>query len=114
MVWPVLREQGVVTGHNVVVYRPPGLSIEAGVEVFGDIVETDNVRRSSTPAGRVATTASWGDYSKIGAAYEALERWCADNGGRPAQTNWEVYGDWEEDPARRRVDVFFLLDAEQP
>ena len=112
MVWPVLRQQSVRTGHNVVIYRPPGLSIEAGVEAFGDFAETDSVHRSSTPAGRVATTAHWGDYSAMEPAYAALERWCADNGGRTSQTNWEVYGDWDDDPARRRVDIFFLLDAE--
>jgi hypothetical protein len=25
-------------------------------------------------------------------------------------TDWEVYGDWEDDPARRRTDVYFLLE----
>jgi hypothetical protein len=25
--------------------------------------------------------------------------------------NWEVYGDWDDDPARRRTDVYFLLEA---
>ena len=35
-VWPLLREQGVRTGHNVVIYRPGAggeLIIDAGVEV---------------------------------------------------------------------------------
>jgi hypothetical protein len=27
----------------------------------------------------------------------------------PSGTNWEVYGDWDDDPARRRTDVYFLL-----
>jgi hypothetical protein len=26
-----------------------------------------------------------------------------------AGTSWDVYGDWEEDPAKRRTDVYFLL-----
>ena len=25
--------------------------------------------------------------------------------------NWEVYGDWDDDPARRRTDAYFLLRA---
>jgi hypothetical protein len=25
--------------------------------------------------------------------------------------NWEVYGDRDDDPARRRTDVYFLLEA---
>jgi hypothetical protein len=39
----------------------------------------------------------------------ALERWCAASGRAPAGTRWEVYGDWEEDPAKRQTDVYFLL-----
>ena len=27
----------------------------------------------------------------------------------PAGVNWEVYGDWDDDPAKRRTDVYFLL-----
>jgi hypothetical protein len=25
--------------------------------------------------------------------------------------NWEVYGDWDDDPPKRRTDVYFLLEA---
>jgi len=28
--------------------------------------------------------------------------------------NWEVYGDWAEDPAERRTDVYVLLGAIAP
>lgn len=38
-----------------------------------------------------------------------LEQWCARNGREPAGVNWEIYGDWEDDPAKRRTDVYFLL-----
>jgi hypothetical protein len=40
----------------------------------------------------------------------ALESWCRDNGRHPAGANWEVYGDWDEDPANVRTDVYMLLD----
>src|SRR5881397_2765179 len=53
-VWPVLRAQQAVTGHNVVVYFGGLAHIEAGVEVFGD----------------------WGEDSEMAGAYAALERWC--------------------------------------
>src|SRR5262245_12947575 len=83
-VWPVLREQQVGTGHNVVVYHGGLARVEAGVEVSGDFKETAEVRRSATPAGIVATTAHWRNYSELVQAYDSLARWCADNGRRLA------------------------------
>lgn len=54
MVWPMLREQNVRTGHNVVVYRAGDggtMTIDAGVEVFTDFTERGEVRHISTPSG---------------------------------------------------------------
>lgn len=112
-VWPVLREQGVRTEHNVVVYRGGDddvLMVEIGVEVLSAFEDRGEVRHVSTPSGEVATTAHYGEYSDLGLAYAALERWCADHGRSPAGVNWEIYGDWEDDPAKRRTDVYFLLE----
>ena len=111
-VWPLLREQGARTGHNVVIYHPGGkgeLVIDAGVEVPDGFTARDAVRRVDTPAGEVAATTHFGDYADLGGAYAALEQWCAASGRAPAGTRWEVYGDWEEDPAKRQTDVYFLL-----
>ena len=83
MVWPVLREQDVRTGHNVVVYwgADGGLiTIDAGVEVFTDFSARGEVRRICTPSGDMATTAHYGEYSDMAPAYGAIERWCNDNG----------------------------------
>lgn len=114
-VWPLLREQGARTGHNVVIYRPGetgALTIDAGVEVFGGFEERGEVRRVTTPVGEAAATAHYGDYSAMAGAYAALEQWCAGNGRHPAGVNWEVYGDWDDDPAGRRTDVYALLSKE--
>ncbi len=111
-VWPLLREQGVRTGHNVVLYYPGQagvLTIDAGVEVFAGFAGRDAVRRITTPAGEVAVTTHFGEYSEMAGAYAALERWCAENRRHPAGVNWEVYGDWEDDPGRRRTDIYTLL-----
>jgi len=111
-VWPVLREQGARTEHNVVIYHPGEagmLTIDAGVEVFGGFEERGPVRRITTPAGEVATVAHFGEYSDMGGAYAALDQWCAANDRRQAGVNWEVYGDWDNDPAKRRTDVYKLL-----
>ena len=111
-VWPLLREQGTRTGHNVVIYRDGeagALAIDAGVEVFEDFTERGAVRRLTTPAGEVAAVAHYGEYSALSAAYAAVDRWCAENGRETAGMNWEVYGDWDDDPAQRRTDVYKLL-----
>ena len=111
-VWPVLREQGARTEHNVIIYRPgeaSAITIDAGVEVFGDFAERGAVRRVTTPAGEVAAAAHYGEYSDMGGAYAALDQWCAANGRRQAGVTWEVYGDWDDDPAKRRTDVYKLL-----
>ena len=108
-VWPVLRSQHAKTGHNVVVYFGGLEHIEAGVEVFGDFVDTGNVRHSQTPAGPAVTTAHWGEYSEIAGAYAAVASWCAANGRQPTGIGWEVYGDWADDAQRRRTDIYLLL-----
>jgi effector-binding domain-containing protein len=114
VVWPVLREQGVRTGHNVVVYYGGGgaLTVDVGVEVFTGFAGHGEVRRVLTPSGDVATAAHNGEYSQMAPAYAALEQWCDDNGRRPSGVNWEVYGDWDDDPGKRRTDVYFLLEPE--
>ena len=114
MVWPVLREQRVRTGHNVVVYyggTGHGLTVDVGVEAFTDFTGRGEIRRTSTPSGDVVTAAYYGEYSNMAPAYAALEQWCQDHGRRPAGVSWEVYGDWADDPAKRRTDVYFLLES---
>ena len=112
LVWPVLREQGVRTDHNIVVYREARagvLTVDVGVEVLSDFTPRDQVQPAATPAGEVATTAHYGEYSELAGAYAALERWCAEHQRQPSGVSWEVYGDWAEDPAERRTDIYFLL-----
>ena len=109
LVWPVIREQKVRTGLNVVVYHGTPMTIEAGVEILGDFNETEFVRRSATPGGEAAATTHWGDYSEMRPAYKALEDWSKSSGRAFAGVSWEVYGHWSDDPSQRRTDIFFLL-----
>ena len=116
-IWPLLREHRVRTGHNVVIYRGSNeglLIIDVGVEVFGDVPVAGEVRPTATPSGEVATIAHFGEYSEMDPAYAALERWCADNERHKTGVSWEVYGDWEDDPAKRRTDIYFGLQAKPP
>jgi effector-binding domain-containing protein len=112
LVWPVLREQGVRTDHNVVVYREARdgvLTVDVGVEVPSGFTASGEVAPAATPAGEAATTAHYGEYSELAGAYAALERWCAGHHRQPSGVSWEVYGDWAEDPAERRTDVYLQL-----
>jgi effector-binding domain-containing protein len=111
VVWPVLREQGMRTGLNVIIYRGNPLTIEAGVEIFGEFNETDLVRRSATPSGVAAATTHWGEYSEMRPAYQALEDWSKRSGRAFGGVSWEVYGHWSDDPSQRRTDIYFLLEG---
>jgi effector-binding domain-containing protein len=111
-VWPVLRAQGLRTDHNIVVYHGGLHDIEAGVEVVGgQLAETDVVKQARTPAGLVATVSHFGDYAAVGAAYAALERHCQEHKLARTPISWEVYGDWSDNPAEQRMDVYWLLAA---
>ncbi len=115
IIWPVLREQRVRTGHNVVVYlgsEAGTLLVDVGVEALSEFAPRGEIRATSTPSGEVATTAHHGEYSALAPAYAALERTCRETGRRPTGISWEVYGDWDDDPARRRTDLFLLLEPE--
>jgi effector-binding domain-containing protein len=116
-VWPLLREQGARTGHNVVIYHASDegtLTIDAGVEVFGGFTPSGEVRSTATPAGEAAAVAHYGEYSAMQGAYDALAQWCTGNDRTPAGVNWEIYGDWAEDPRQRRTDIYFLLGPARP
>ena len=113
-VWPVLRAQGVRTGHNVVIYLDDLAHLEAGVEIFGDFNPTAEVSVSATPQGLAATAVHWGDYSAMAPTYTALRTWCADNGHRLAGPSWEVYGDWNADPQQLRTDLYLLVRPPRP
>jgi effector-binding domain-containing protein len=103
------------TGHRVGFYQ--NVRMESGdmtfdcvigVEVPDSAPEGDGVKLHQTPAGPAATATYWGDYSDMHAVHEAIQEWCQAN-GRNFGDNWEVYGDWNDDPAKRRTDVFYKL-----
>lgn len=103
------------SGHNVFVYRDPredGVTAEVGVEVSGPFEAIDDVVYSSTPSGEVASTLHIGPYSDLGGAYDALAQWCREQNRPRGKIYWEVYGDWNEDPAKLKTEVFYLLERE--
>ena len=104
----------VQTGQNVFVYKDgtkDHITVEVGVEVAGPFEDTEDVIYSNTPSGEVASTLHIGPYSDLGEAYDALSQWCREHHRAQANICWEVYGDWEEDPAKLQTEVFCLLQS---
>lgn len=99
-------------GRNVCLYRSPslaGVSLEVGVQVSGPFVPRGAILCSATPRGRAAWTVHMGPYEELATPGAALDAWCVERGLAIGGVRWEVYGDWNDDPAQRRTDVFRLL-----
>jgi effector-binding domain-containing protein len=99
-------------GQNVMVYRPLGgdrVDVECGVQIAKGVKDIGEVVCSETPSGTAATVVHMGPYDQLGESHKAVEAWCHRHGHRLAGVCWEVYGDWEDDPARRRADIFHVV-----
>ena len=112
-VWNFVRANGIAQpGCHVALYREGEdghLDVEIGVEVGSPFAGHGDVSCSAIPGGTVATTVHLGPYHWLGEAHEAICRWCRHHHHEPAGLNWEIYGHWDDDPAKLRTDVFYLL-----
>ena len=115
-VWTVINDGKLEKhGHNVFVYRPlaedEGSEVDAefGVQVAARFTDLGKVVCSQTPAGRVARAVAHGPWAELPTVHARLIAWCKEKGLQRTGANWEVYGDFEEDPAKCRTDVFHLL-----
>ena len=93
-------------GLNIVFYPGPGVDGEFEIGC-GAQMETGG--NASTPAGLVATTVYFGPYNQMKPAHEAIHQWARENGRKLAGPSWEVYGHWNDDPAKLRTDIFYLI-----
>lgn len=104
-----LRKHRVASsGGNVVVYSDCVFNLEVGVVVPADFVPVGALERSDTPSGQVAALVHVGAYSGLPAAHRQIQAWCAEQ-GQSIGTGWEVYGDWSDDPAQLRTEIFYLV-----
>jgi effector-binding domain-containing protein len=111
-VWSFIRSSPLLhPGRNLALYLDGEINLEVGVEVSQSFEGNGHVFCSRTPAGTVVTTAHFGPYNRLHEAHNALCTWCRKNGHAVPGINWEVYGHWNDDPAKLRTDVFFLLQA---
>jgi effector-binding domain-containing protein len=112
-VWSALRAVQIRGGRHVAVYLDDVINVEIGVELDVPFSGAGEVIPSSLPAGDVATTTHFGPYPGLGAAHEAIHRWCEANDREPIRPCWETYGhwvdEWNKDPSKIRTDVYYLL-----
>ncbi len=114
-VWAFLKANGgLEPGHNVFLYHHPArrsdpMDIDFGVQVARRFEGVGHVRCVETPCGEVAKTVHVGPYAELVAAHDAIHAWCAANKRTIAQASWEIYGDWNADPARLETTIKYLL-----
>lgn len=113
VVYAAVRDGAVKpAGHNIAIYRNASqgaVDVECGVQVAAKFADVGVVECRDLPRGEAAMTVHWGPYERLAEAHERVAAWAAGSGRVRAGTIWEVYGDWSEDPAKVRTDVYHLL-----
>ena len=114
-VWRFLVKDGRLRPrHNLFLYHHPEhrndpMNIDFGVQVAHPFERDGNVRCVETPAGQVATTVHVGPYHRLGDAHGAIRAWCAAHNRKIAKASWEIYDDWNSDPALLETKIKYLL-----
>jgi effector-binding domain-containing protein len=114
-VWTFLKKNGgLQPSHNVFLYHHPSrrdepMDIDFGVQLARVFDSVGNILCVETPSGEVAGTIHVGPYDKLGEAHNAIHAWCAANKRRISATSWEIYGDWNDNPALLETTIKYLL-----
>ncbi len=114
-VWAFLKANGGLgPGHNLFLYHHPqrrdeAMDIDFGVQVARRFAPEGDVRCIETPAGEVAKTLHVGPYDRLGDAHNAIHAWCAAKNRQIGRASWEIYGDWNNDPALLETTIKYLL-----
>lgn len=116
--YPVLAEalggQGIAPGPAFGLYgamNDGAVDIEIGFITDAVVTASGDVAPGQIPGGEYATVTHVGGYDGLGASWEALGKWVAEQGRTPGQTVFEVYTDdpTDADPATLRTDLFWSL-----
>jgi len=90
------------------------MDIEVGWPVAAPFAVEGEVSPSTLPAGPAVVVTYLGSYAKLPEAYEAIERWCAEQGREADGPLWESYLNGpsdEADSAKWRTEVVCPLRA---
>lgn len=116
LVWAFLKQHPELRtdGHNIFLYHHPAnlqspMDADFGVQVTHPFERSGEVFATETPAGKVATALHLGPYARLQDTHRAIHAWAAANRIVFAGKSWEIYGDWNEDPAKLETRVEYLL-----
>jgi effector-binding domain-containing protein len=99
-------------GHNFILYRNEtreGCTMTVGVLDRTPGGSDPDVKEIDIPAGRALTATHWGDYGRMRETYDVLHAEVAAQGLTRVWTSLEIYGDWFDDPAKVRTDLYLYL-----
>lgn len=99
-------------GQAFTLWRPPTdgrLDMEPGIVVSRAFAPLGEVVPSALPAGGTAHLLLTGPYDGIPGAWNRLFAWCAGERLTLAGTNWQIYGDENDDPAKLTTALHALL-----
>jgi effector-binding domain-containing protein len=109
-VWDCLRAGGIDRGcRNIMLYRDDVPNVEIGVLLDQPCPLTGRVVASALPAGTAATTVHHGSFGEVGAAHDAVVRWCTTHGRDVTGARWEVYGPHNDNPDQQWTEVYWLV-----
>ncbi len=91
--------------------EPYEFEIEAGFPVSGHATGGGEIELSSLPGGTAAMVTHFGPYEAMQPAYEAIQEWIAEQGGRTVGDPWEVYF---TDPAEQTDPEEWKTEIYQP
>jgi effector-binding domain-containing protein len=94
---------------NVMLYLDDVPNVEVGVLIDRTVSPDAPVVASSLPAGAVASAVHRGPFEGLGAAHDAVHRFCRERGLALAGPRWEIYGHGDADPAELETAVHYLL-----
>jgi effector-binding domain-containing protein len=96
-------------GLRFTLWSPPLNDMEPGILVSRAFEPVGEVVPSALPAGRAAHFLLVGPYDGIPGAWQTLFAWCSEKGLKLAGINWEIYGDWNDDPSKLETSMHALL-----
>jgi effector-binding domain-containing protein len=99
-------------GHNFILYSNE--TKEGGTLLVGVLDRQPggadpDVRVAHIPGGRAITAPHFGDYGKMKSTYDVLHAEVKAKSLRRAPMSLEIYGDWSDDPAKVRTDLYLYL-----
>ncbi len=104
----------VQTGHNYALYDrfcAEGMRMRVGFPVSTSFKDDGPVLCLEMPPVLAVHLRHQGPYSGLHSTYLRLNEWCEEQSLERGALNWEVYGHWDDDPAKLITDVYIQLET---